>query len=273
MTSQTADVVTVNAESGCTIDVSKYVSQLERRLLEQEQLITLLNEKIVRLESAPCPSSSYSGAPSFSSAVRSGASGVERGQIRTSSNDAGSSFVGSKRSDITTVNTMRVSQFFVSRLNPTLSAMELSKDLQKDVVELSSIKCCKLKTRHPGYSSFHVAVPEEQGQLLSSGDVWPEGSFIKWFTGKLLQSYILESFDSQSGEHKTFTKDISASATGEKKKKDAPISTKAAPDAGSKKPPARSSQARVSTEIGKPVTSPKISPKKNLRSKTATKVP
>lgn len=269
MGSPAADLVTINAEGGCSIDVSKYVAQLEKRLLEQEQLITLLNEKIVRLESDPCLSSPSSGAPSFSSVVQSGVSGVGRGQTKTSSNDASSAFVGSKRSDIATVPTKRVSQFFVSRLSPTLSATELTKDLQKDVAELSTIKCCKLKTRHPSYASFHVVVPEEQGRLLSSGDVWPEGSLIKRFTGKLLQSYILESFDSQSGEHKTFTE--KRSPTGDKKKD--PSTTQVSSGAGGKKPPANSSQTRVSTGSGKPVTPTLPSPKKNLRPRTTTKVP
>lgn len=267
MGSPAVDLVTINAEGGCSIDVTKYVAQLEKRLLEQEQLITLLNEKIVRLESNPCLPSSSSGTPSFSSVVQSGVSGVGRGQTRFSSNDAGSAFVGSKKSDIASVPTKRISQFFVSRLSPTLSAAELTKDLQKDVSELSSIKCCKLKTRHPGYSSFHVAVPEEQGRLLSSGDVWPEGSLIKWFTGKLLQSYILESYDSQSGEHKTFTNEMPR--TGDKKKN--PPTTQVVLDAGSKKPPAKPSQARVSTGSGKLGTPPLPSPTKNLRPRTTKK--
>uniref|UniRef100_A0A8D8Q4K3 Uncharacterized protein n=1 Tax=Cacopsylla melanoneura TaxID=428564 RepID=A0A8D8Q4K3_9HEMI len=185
------EVLITDSDGGCTVDVARYVVQLEKRVTEQEQLISLLNEKIASLE---C------GRPSFAAVVQTkpadaGDSVTRRG---SSSNQAGPSFVGSKKTNISSVPTVRYSQFFVSRLNPSLCAKDLANDLLKDVPGLVSAKCSKMKTRHSGYSSFHVVVPEEQKQLVSIADVWPEGSFVKVFGGRLLESHVLESFDSTS---------------------------------------------------------------------------
>uniref|UniRef100_A0A8D8Q4L2 Uncharacterized protein n=1 Tax=Cacopsylla melanoneura TaxID=428564 RepID=A0A8D8Q4L2_9HEMI len=186
------EVLTTGSDGGCTVDVARYVVQLEKRVTEQEQLISLLNEKIASLE---C------GRPSYAAVVRTikpadaGESVTQRG---SPSNQAGPSFVGSKKTNISSVPTVRYSQFFVSRLNPSLCAKDLANDLLKDVPGLVSAKCSKMKTRHSGYSSFHVVVPEEQKQLVSIADVWPEGSFVKVFGGRLLESHVLESFDSTS---------------------------------------------------------------------------
>ncbi|CAA3004874.1 Hypothetical predicted protein, partial [Olea europaea subsp. europaea] len=109
-----------------------------------------------------------------------------------------SSFVGSRKTGITAVSTARYCQFFVSRINPLITAAELARDILSNVAEVKSVKCCKIKTRHSSYASFHVVVPEERGQLLAGGDAWPEVAFVKKFNGRLLASYILETFDSQS---------------------------------------------------------------------------
>lgn len=184
-------------------NTERYVAQLEKRLLEQEQLISLLNEKIASLESATDGGKSFAGALKFGpNVVSSGSSGGAKSNNR----DSAPSFVGSRKTTLSSVPTVRYCQFFATRMNPTTTAVELAKDLLKDVENLTSVKCCKLKTKHPSYSSFHVVVPEEQKQLVCGEEAWPEGAFVKLFSGRLLDSYILESYDSQSDEFRNFTK-------------------------------------------------------------------
>lgn len=147
--------------------------------------------------------------------------------VKCSSSDSSSSFVGSKKGSISSVASIRYSQFFVTRLDPSLGATDLAKDLLKDAEGLSWVRCSKMVTRHPTYSSFHVTVPEEGKRLVSTGDVWPEGSFVKLFFGKLLPSHVLESFVSQSNEYKSYSKESTASTSTQDKltKKNARIPT------------------------------------------------
>lgn len=63
------------------IFTERYVSQLEKQFLEQEQLISLLNQKIAGLESAT------DGGKSFAGAVKFGANAVFRVQWRRSVKD------------------------------------------------------------------------------------------------------------------------------------------------------------------------------------------
>lgn len=186
-----------------TVEVEKYVAQLEKRLLEQEQLIALLNQKVASFESVAGDVNRSSYADTIKRS-NPGTSGGGEGR-HFAAKDHGPSFVGSKKTTISSVVTVKYSQFFVTRLDPALSAVDLSKDLLKDVESLSSVKCSKLKTRHSSYASFHVVVSDEEKQLVSCAEVWPEGAFVKTFSGKLLQSYILESYDSLTDEFKSFT--------------------------------------------------------------------
>lgn len=222
------EVLTTGSDGRCTVDVAKYVVQLEKRVMEQEQLISLLNEKIASLERGQAR-------PSFAAVVQTkpGDAGVGVPQKGSSSRQAGPSFVGSKKTTISSVPTVRYSQFFVSRLSPSLCAKDLADDLLKDVPGLSSVKCCKMKTRHSGYSSFHVVVPEEQRELVSAGDVWPEGSFVKVFGGRLLDSHILEAFDSTSNVSFPVTKDRRTAASDKNKKSGSTQSAKAPAGSGS----------------------------------------
>lgn len=235
------------------VDRDKYVAQLEKRLLEQEQLIFLLNEKIARLETAAESTRSFSNvlqvAPSQS---------VGGGELRKSAKqDVYPSFVGSRKSEISSVPSARYSQFFVTRLNPSLSSIELAEDLLKVVSELSSVRCCKLRTRHSTYSSFHVVVPEIQKHLVSCGEAWPEGTFVKVFSGRLLQSYVIESYDSESKESVTVQTPFASSQKGALKKSscsaDSAVKAKSSAttlDSATKsRPPAVTTKKSVSTRV------------------------
>ncbi|KAI5735128.1 hypothetical protein M8J77_014587 [Diaphorina citri] len=243
--------LTSNDKERCSIDVERYVAQLEKRLLEQEQLISLLNQKIAGLESADGGGGSYANVlkagtsgSSGGGERSSGGSGVE--QRKSSSNVQGPSFVGSRKTTISSVPTIRYSQFFATRLSPSITADELANDLLKDVADLTSVKCCKLKTKHHSYSSFHVVVPEEQKQLVSCDAAWPEGAFVKEFSGRLLQSYVLESFDSSTNEFKSFS---TSAAAGSDKGTSASTSNT--------KPKGKASQKGVTTGTKKASSVPK----------------
>lgn len=163
-----------------------YVHQLEKRVAEQEQLISLLNEKIVWLESnAGGNLASSSGAP-FNPDVTD----VEKLNLCEKQIPH---FTGSR---VTNISSVRYIQFFVSRIHPSTTAALLAQNLQTAVPELS-IKCSKMLTRYDSYASFHVVVPEDQGHLLSNESIWPQGSFVKLFEGKLLKSHIIETFNNQ----------------------------------------------------------------------------
>ncbi|KAI5729857.1 hypothetical protein M8J76_007339 [Diaphorina citri] len=57
------------------------------------------------------------------------------------------SFVGTRKSNVPSVTTMKYNQYFVSRVGPDISAEVLSMDLIANVLALTSVKCCKMKSR------------------------------------------------------------------------------------------------------------------------------
>ncbi|KAI5713179.1 hypothetical protein M8J75_014251 [Diaphorina citri] len=89
--------------------VYKYIDQLERRVLEQEQLIALLNEKILSLKSTPQvnqPNAADVRSPTSCNVP-------PRDQ-----NMDQMSFVGTRKSDVPSVTTTKYNQYFVSRVGP-----------------------------------------------------------------------------------------------------------------------------------------------------------
>ncbi|KAG0443261.1 hypothetical protein HPB47_015116 [Ixodes persulcatus] len=48
--------------------------------------------------------------------------------------------------------------------------------------------CTRLKTRHEGYSSFHVTAADDEMEKLFDPLLWPEGSLFKEFKGQLTDS-------------------------------------------------------------------------------------
>ncbi|KAI5712264.1 hypothetical protein M8J75_007016 [Diaphorina citri] len=87
--------------------VYKYIDQLEKRVLEQEQLIALLNEKILSLKSTPQvnqPNAADVRSPTSCNVP-------PRDQ-----NMDQMSFVGTRKSDVPSVTTTKYNQYFVSRV-------------------------------------------------------------------------------------------------------------------------------------------------------------
>lgn len=174
-------------QSTSSVHIDKYVLQLEKRILEQEQLIALLNEKL-----AAVTSSSKAGA-------EAGTSGTGARHTLRKPDDRGVAFVGSRKSDnVQVVANTKYTSYFVTRVHPDVTAEVLAKDLLSNVEELSSVRCTKMKTKHISYASFQVVIPADQGHLVESDGAWPEGSFVKLFSGRLLPAYIKECFDSNA---------------------------------------------------------------------------
>lgn len=175
-------------DSGCaTVAIDKYVAQLEKRIKEQETLIELLKEKVATLEESAGSTSPPSGGMkrSYSNAARTAAAAPDTATV-----------TGSRKCAISAVQTTRYSHFFITRIEPSVSAAELTRDLLTYATELKSVVCSKISTKHSSYSSFHLTIPEEQKHLISGGEAWPEGVLVKPFMGKLLNNYVIERFDS-----------------------------------------------------------------------------
>lgn len=166
-------------------DYLKYVSQLERRVEEQAQLICLLNEKLAGYESA---SESHPVVDDDTTRVHDRQKKDERSSV---------TFIGSRKSEmVRSVVNKKYTQYFVTRVNPDVSAEVLARDLLSSMEGLSSVRCSRMKTKHTSYASFHIVIPSELSHLVESDGAWPEGSFVKIFSGRLLENYILEFFDS-----------------------------------------------------------------------------
>jgi len=80
---------------------------------------------------------------------------------------------------------------FVSRLSPEIKAIDIEGYLD-GIVEGLNCKCIKLKTRFDSYSSFWVDAPEDMFSKVFRTEVWPEGSIISEFFGRLKPQQILD---------------------------------------------------------------------------------
>ncbi|KAI5727805.1 hypothetical protein M8J77_007187 [Diaphorina citri] len=173
-----------------------YVLQLEKRVLEQEQLISLLNEKLAALTRSKEASSGASS--SLADVV--GGKHVKRKQGERSS----VSFMGSRESAaVPSVVPTKYTQYFASRIDPNVSAEAFARDLMSGAEGLTSVKCSKMKTKHSSYASFHIVIPADQCPLVETDAAWPQGSFIKIFEGRLLPNFIMESYDSNASQKPT----------------------------------------------------------------------
>ncbi|KAI5718120.1 hypothetical protein M8J77_016511 [Diaphorina citri] len=145
-----------------------YVLQLEKRVLEQDQLISLLNEKLAALTRSKEASS------------------------RASSSLA--DVVGGKH-----VKRKQVASIPMCLLRPAFA-----RDLMSGAEGLTSVKCSKMKTKHSSYASFHIVIPADQWPLVETDAARPQGSFIKIFEGRLLPNFIMESsYDSNASQKPT----------------------------------------------------------------------
>lgn len=228
----------------------KYVAQLEKRVLEQEQLITLLNEKISSMSSSE---GSGSGGASFASVAATSRSSNSRA-VRRSEERTSISFIGSRKSEnVQSVPALKYAQYFVSRVDPATTAEVLTRDLLSNVEGLSTVKCSKIKSRHSG---FHLTIPAEQSHLVETADVWPEGSFMKVFSGRLLASYVTECFDTNPP------------AAGKPALQSKPPASK---PSSSKAPSQRAVAVSSPADKQRTAGSPKPTSPKNLRSKPVLK--
>ncbi|KAI5713108.1 hypothetical protein M8J75_013783 [Diaphorina citri] len=112
--------------------VYKYIDQLEKRVLEQEQLIALLNEKILNLKSTPQvnqPNAADVRSPTSCNVP-------PRDQ-----NMDQMSFVGTRKSEVPSVTTTKYNQYFVSRRNRHSNKTTKQKDRNP-----SSVSACFCKS-------------------------------------------------------------------------------------------------------------------------------
>ena len=84
---------------------------------------------------------------------------------------------------------------FVTRLDPETNNTDVENFIREN--NNISAKVTKLKTEHHSYASFHVEVSENDFEALFTSEIWPEGSLISEFFGKLRT----EQTDVNSGEH------------------------------------------------------------------------
>jgi hypothetical protein len=65
-----------------------------------------------------------------------------------------------------------------------VNASEVEKSL-KDQLQLASLTCTRLKTKHNSYASFHVSVNEDDFPLINNTGVWPNGVLVAPYYGRL----------------------------------------------------------------------------------------
>jgi hypothetical protein len=79
---------------------------------------------------------------------------------------------------------MRSKSLFVSRFSPDVTAADVESSLQ-DQLQLTSLVCTRLKTKHNSYASFHISVAEDDFHLVNNAEVWPNGCLIAPYYGRL----------------------------------------------------------------------------------------
>ncbi|KAH9371781.1 hypothetical protein HPB48_013295 [Haemaphysalis longicornis] len=73
---------------------------------------------------------------------------------------------------------------FVTRLAPGTTTVDLTSSL-KDLLNGVEVTCTQLPSRHPSYSSFHVAIEEQHFDGINTPEAWPEGCLFRPFFGTL----------------------------------------------------------------------------------------
>lgn len=73
---------------------------------------------------------------------------------------------------------------FVTRLAPGTTTLDLTSSL-KDLLNGVEVTCTQLPSRHPSYSSFHVAIEEQHSDGINTPEAWPEGCLFRPFFGTL----------------------------------------------------------------------------------------
>lgn len=80
---------------------------------------------------------------------------------------------------------------FVSRIDPSMKICDVRQLLANK--KFKHLKIVQMKTKFSSYSSFFVEVFESELNLLLDSEMWPEGSLITEFYGKLHDSQVLVS--------------------------------------------------------------------------------
>ncbi len=88
----------------------------------------------------------------------------------------------------------KVIELFVTRLDPDTKVEEVEENVMEVIssddglsADIINVKCTKLETKFPEYSSFRVSVAlnaasqQRAIDILMSGDVWPIGAFVRRF--------------------------------------------------------------------------------------------
>jgi hypothetical protein len=65
---------------------------------------------------------------------------------------------------------VRRKSLFVSRFSPEVTASYVENSL-KEQLQLASLTCTRLKTKHNSYASFHVSVVEDDFHLINNTGV------------------------------------------------------------------------------------------------------
>jgi hypothetical protein len=78
---------------------------------------------------------------------------------------------------------VRRKSLFVSRFSPDVTASHVERSL-KDQLQLASLACTTLKTKHNSYASVHIYVPDDF-HLINNTGVWPNGCSIAPYYGRL----------------------------------------------------------------------------------------
>lgn len=136
---------------------------------------------------SPIPSC-LNGPPPAWSPFRPG--GLNKRQPRNRFPEA--SVGANENSDLQTVPRQPLKKaLFVSRLHPDTSVPTVLK-LVTDVCKDGSVVCTRLKTKHPSYASFHVAVSDACFDLVNKSSVWPSGCLFRQFDGTLREDRALK---------------------------------------------------------------------------------
>lgn len=121
--------------------MDKYLEQLEKRCSEQEQLISLLRDKLSASEAHRTE-----GSPSPRIANAAGSSPSDLHERKSPQDRNILSFVGSRRSDkVQAVASLSYKQFLVTRMMPEITSEILATDLMSCVEDLTSVICSKMR--------------------------------------------------------------------------------------------------------------------------------
>jgi hypothetical protein len=97
---------------------------------------------------------------------------------------------------------VRRKSLFVSRFSPDVTASDVEKSL-KDQLQLASLTCARLATKHNSYDSFRVSVAEDDFHLINNTGVWPNDCLIAPYYRQLNPDQIYSSETPATSRHPT----------------------------------------------------------------------